>query len=205
MRKLSLLITTLFLLAGFAKTADAQSPVNFGVKGGLNIANIISDDDLDPRTGLYGGLTLDISLPALPLGIESGVYYTEKGAELSEGDYTAIGNIDYIEVPVMAKLSFGPPGPITPHFLVGPYAAYNINAEFEITDGTSTITEDFSDETTDVDFGGTVGIGTDLNVGLTKFNIQARYSRGFIDINEDGMEEDKEYNSVFTVSAGVMF
>ena len=205
MRKLSTIIITLLLVAGLTNKAQAQLPVDFGIKGGINLANIISDDDLDSLIGFHGGLVLDISLPALPIGIESGIYYSQKGAEITEGSFTGTGRLNYIEVPVMAKFSFGPPGPISPHFVIGPYAAYNVKAEFEITDGTSTFTEDFSDEITDLDFGGTIGIGTDFNVGLTKLNVQARYSRGFVDINDNGFEEDREYNSVFSISAGIMF
>ena len=103
----------------------------------------------------------------------------------------------------MAKINVGPPGPFTPHLLVGPYAAYNINAEWEATDGSS-LTSDRSDFTTDVDFGGIVGVGADFNAGVTKLNVQARYSRGFVDINDNG-NDDGVYHNVFTIAAGIMF
>ena len=188
-----------------AITAQAQSPVDFGLKGGINLANLANaDGDADTRTGLHAGLVLDFSLPMMPIGIESGIYYSQKGAEATFGGVNATSKLDYIEVPVMAKINVGPPGPFTPHILVGPYAAYNINAEWEGTDGSSTFTEDRSDFTTDVDFGGIVGVGADFNAGVTKLNVQARYSRGFVDINDNG-NDDGVYHNVFTIAAGIMF
>jgi len=191
---------------GLIQKTNAQSPVNFGIKGGVNFANLAnSDDELDSRSGVHAGLVLDLSLPLLPIGIESGVYYSQKGAELTEENITVTGKIDYIEVPLMAKINVGPPGPFSPHFVIGPYAAYNVNAEFEASDGNITINEDLDDMTSDFDFGGVIGIGADFNLGITRLNLQARYSRGFLDINDDGFEEDSEFNSVFSISAGILF
>jgi len=188
-----------------AITAQAQSPVDFGLKGGINLANLANTDgDTDTRIGFHTGLVLDFSLPMMPIGIESGVYYSQKGAEGTFGNDTDTSKLDYIEIPVMAKINVGPPGPFTPHLLVGPYAAYNINAELEVTNGLLTDTEDQSDIISDVDFGGIVGVGADFNAGVTKLNVQARYSRGFMDINDNG-NNDGVYHSVFSIAAGFMF
>jgi len=206
MRKLSTLIISTILFLSLAITAQAQSPVDFGVKGGINLADLANfDEDFNTRTGLHAGLVLDFSLPMMPIGIESGVYYSQKGSEATYGSGSLTFKLDYIEVPVMAKINVGPPGPFTPHILAGPYAAYNINAELEGTSGSSTATEDASDFTTDVDFGGIVGVGADFNAGVTKLNVQARYSRGFVDINDNGNDDDGVYHNVFTISAGIMF
>jgi len=194
---------------GLIQQTHAQSLVDFGIKGGLNFANLAgAEDDLDSRTGLHAGLVLDFSFPMIPIGIESGIYYSQKGAEVSEEGLTATWKLDYIEVPVMAKLNVGPPGPFSPHLLLGPYAAYNINSELDVTAGAASLTDetdDFSEITTDIDFGGVIGIGADFNLGVTKLNVQARYSRGFIDVNDNGFEDESQKNSVFSISAGIMF
>lgn len=203
-KKLTTSALSLLLIAtiGLFQQTNAQSPVDFGIKGGLNFANLAgSDDDLDSRTGIHAGLVIDFTLPLLPIGIESGIYYSQKGAEVSFEGITATGKLDYIEVPVMAKISVGPPGPFAPHIIAGPYAAYNVKSELD----DPMESTDMSDATTDIDFGGVIGLGADLNLGLTKVNVQARYSRGFVDINDNGFDEDGEYNSVFSISAGIMF
>lgn len=205
--KLTTIALSIFMIASFglSNQVNAQSPIDFGIKGGLNFANLSSDDDLDSRTGIHAGLVLDFSLPMLPIGVESGIYYSQKGAEFTENGITVTGKLDYIEVPVLAKISVGPPGPFSPHVLIGPYAAYNINAEFEASSGSASFSEDFSDETSDIDFGGIVGVGADFNLGVTKLNVSARYSFGLTDINDTDFDVDEEKHRVFMISAGIMF
>jgi hypothetical protein len=63
MKKLIVLAIGLF----FAGAANAQSPIRLGVKGGLNLPNIIKDNgNNDFKTkvnpGFNAGITLDINL-----------------------------------------------------------------------------------------------------------------------------------------------
>lgn len=206
-KRLTTAALSIFMIVsyGLIHQVNAQSPIDFGVKGGVNIANLSSDDDLDSRTGIHAGLVLDFSLPLLPIGVESGIYYTQKGAEFTEEGITVTGKLDYIEVPVLAKISLGPPGPFSPHVVVGPYAAFNTKAEFEASSGSASLSEDFSDQTSDLDFGAIAGVGADFNLGLTKLNVSARYSYGFSNINDSDFEVDEENNRVFMISAGIMF
>ncbi|CAN5443982.1 hypothetical protein BH23BAC3_BH23BAC3_14950 [soil metagenome] len=195
-----------FFSFGLIQQTNAQSPIDFGIKGGLNIANLAgAEDDLDSRTGIHAGLVLDFSFPLMPVGIESGIYYSQKGAQISEDGMTATWKLDYVEVPILAKISVGPPGPFSPHIVVGPYAAYNINSELDVSAGSASVIEDFSEFTSDIDFGGVIGVGADFSLGVTKLNIQARYSRGLLDVNDNGFEDEGEHNSVFSISAGIMF
>lgn len=200
MRKLSYIIIMLFLLAGFAKTAEAQSPINFGIKGGLNLSNM-SDGESDVRTGFTGGLVIDLGLPLMPLGIETGLYYSQKGVSDEADGSTQTLKLDYLEVPVLAKFSLGPPGPISPSFVVGPYAGYLLNSEFEGENEFGSGTVNLDDDTESVDFGLIAGVGVDFNLGLTKVNVQTRYGYGLVDAF-DG--EDSKHR-VLSITAGIMF
>lgn len=203
-RKVFILAAVCFLMTGLAGIVNAQTPVNFGLKGGLNFANISgSDADSEIRTGFTGGISLDISVPG-PLGIESGAFYSQKGAEFSEDGSEGTLSLDYIEVPVLAKVGFGPPGPASPHIILGPYVGFNVSAESEVSGGGFTFSGDISDDVNDTEFGGIAGLGIDLNLGLTKLNAQARYGMGFTNIfTEDGDEEIK--NSVISIVVGIQF
>lgn len=174
----------------------AQSPVKFGVKGGINLANISgTDTDFEIRQGMIIGASVDFSLPMLPIGVESGVYYTQKGAEFENIDY----KIDYIEVPVLAKVSLGPPGPISPHLIVGPTVGFMVNSEIEDSAGN---TLNVDDTTTEIEFGGLAGVGADFNVGLAQLNAQIRYNYGFTKVYEDS---DDGNNAVLSVVLGISF
>jgi hypothetical protein len=203
--KLPVMIAAILGMAFFTETVKAQSPVNFGIRGGLNISNLHgSDFDYDPRVGVHVGAVLDLSLPMLPIGIESGVFYAQKGAEADDEGITGKVKLDYIEVPVLAKIQLGPPGPISPHLLLGPYMAFNINAESEFTDGSTTVGGNLDDETRDLEFGAIAAVGLDFSLGVTKLNAQARYSYGFTSTFEDDFD-DGERNAVFTLAVGIMF
>lgn len=198
--KYIVLSSTIIFLTGAISTLAAQSPVSFGIKGGVNMANISGADyDTDPRNGFTIGASLDISIPLSPIGIESGAYFSQKG---TDGQSTL--KLDYIEVPVLAKISFGPPGPVSPHFIAGPYAGFNINAEGEISNGSGSVSGDISDQVEDLEFGGIAGLGLDLNLAVTKLNAQLRYSLGFTPIYTEDFD-DGEKNSVFSIVVGIGF
>ena len=224
-------LATLLAMVLFAQSAHAQSPLSFGAKAGINIANLSGDafDDADSRTGIIIGGVIDIGLPMLPIGLESGLYYSQQGATFSEQfeefgesfDLESSLSLDYLTVPVLGKLYFGPPGPISPHIVAGPYFAYLLDAESEVTMNGMTVSGDISDEIESLDFGLIAGVGVDFNVGVTKLNLQARYSLGLVDIadepeNDDFNNFDDDFdddfdvvtdskNRVFTITAGFYF
>lgn len=182
----SILVVGLVLFLGIQQTTYAQ--VDFGLRGGVNFSNFSDvDADLDSRTGFLIGAYLDIGIPMAPISVQPEVTYNQKGAEL--GGSTI--NVDYLEVPVLAKFSFVP-GPASPHIYAGPYAGFVINSE---SNGT-----DISDMT-ETDFGGIIGAGLDINAAVLKFNVGARYGFGLVDAFAGGQGK----NSVFSVVAGISF
>lgn len=210
MKKLSTLVITLLIAGGITANAQAQSPLSFGLKGGLNIADISGPDtDTDTRTGITGGLAVYLNLPALPIGIESGVYYSQKGTSYSDsdpdfGNYEETLKLDYIEVPVLARLSFATPGPIGPFFVAGPYIGFNINAQAEGTDDGFDFDEDISEVVNSTDVGLMFGAGLDFNLGVTALNAQARYSIGLTNVYDFDLD-DTYRNSVFSIVVGINF
>jgi hypothetical protein len=197
-KRIILILVTAALMAGVTAKVNAQSPISFGLKGGFNIANIAGEDfDADARFGLTAGAVIDISVPVLPFGVESGLYYSQKGADFTGG----ILRLDYLEVPVLAKFQLGPSGPITPHLVVGPYMGFNIKAESE----SEGFTEDVSDSINSTEFGGAVGVGIDFNLGVTKLNARAQYGYGFTDVFDDGGGGDAGNNAALSVTAGIWF
>jgi hypothetical protein len=202
---LPIVTAVMLLVSGMLHIVNAQSPVSFGLKGGINISNFSgSDFDYDARTGVMVGAVAAISLPALPIGIETGLFYTQKGAEASEDGITGALKVDYIEVPLLAKINLGPPGPIQPHLMVGPYLGFNVNAEAEISGDGGSLSGDISDETKSTEFGGIAGLGIDFNLGLTKLNAQLRYSYGFSSVFETDFD-DGEKNAALSIAVGIMF
>lgn len=187
--------------SGLPNAVNAQNPVDFGIKGGLNFATFHgSDADYETLSDYTVGIAIDISLPTLPVDIESGVYYSHKGAQADGGNVRL--NVEYIEVPVLAKYNLGLFNQISPHLILGPYAGYTINSNARgVTFSNVDSLEDF---TNDFDFGLMGGLGADLKVAVTTVNIQTRYSYGFTSVFDDGFDGDAK-NGVFSIVAGIMF
>ncbi len=202
---LSVILAGLFLFSVAPGATQAQGLVNFGIKGGVNIANISFDDfdDNDPRTGFTIGAALNIGFPMLPVGLETGLYYSQQGTTLKSTllDLEGTTKLDYLKIPVLAKVMLGPPGPLSPYFVAGPYAAFILNAEQETTTNGLSGTVDISDEVESVDFGLTMGVGADFKLMPATMSVQIRYSYGLTDI----FEETGSKNRVLSILAGFSF
>ena len=121
----------LFTLS-FASPLFAQFP-GLGVKGGVNLAsqNIDGDDAGDD------GLT---SFPALVIGafttyrvaswldVQPELLYSVKGSRVKDGGFTATALIDYLEIPLLARISRHGNGGMGFYAAGGPYAAFQLRA-----------------------------------------------------------------------------
>jgi hypothetical protein len=191
MKKLLAILCAIGLItAAGVNTAKAQSPVNFGLRAGLNFANFndLDGEKPDSRTGLMVGGYLNFKVPMSPISIQPEVLYSQKGAE--EAGTTI--ELDYLEIPVLAKFSFAP-GPATPHVYFGPYVGFVLKSEVSSGGASADI------DNTQTDFGGIVGAGLDLNLGVTELNAGVRYGFGLTDAFDGGQGK----NGVFSIVAGV--
>lgn len=202
-RGMSLLVAGL-LVFGFAGNAHAIAGMHIGVKGGMNIANQSTDGTApaDSRNGMaIGGW---VQMPVAPMfSIQPEAYFSMKGDSEESGGVTSSINMDYIEVPVLAKASFGPPAsPITPSLFAGPSIGINLKSEAEIS-GTGTTADgtfDVKDATKSTDFGLVFGGALEFgNVG-----IDVRYTKGLTNVASDsGQGEIK--NNVISILGSFRF
>jgi|SRR5699024_6939966 len=192
MKKLLYSLCILLAIGLVSKPAQAQSSIDFGIRGGLNFANLNDTDlDTDSRTGFMVGVYANYLIPNSPVSIQPEVLYTQKGFEY--GDATA--KLGYIEIPVLAKFDWVMDGNITPHVYFGPYIGFNVSAEAEGPQGDVDV--DIEDTVNTTDFGVIVGAGVDVN----RFNVGVRYGAGLTEVadNIDGK------NGVLSIVAGVSF
>lgn len=208
MKKITFITALTFL---FLAPLQAQH-LDFGVKGGVNFASITGDDtdELKSKTGFHLGLVAELSLSE-NFSIQPEVLYSAQGAK-AEGSDTWEGmtetwdytyNLDYINIPVLAKYY------VTPSLNIhaGPQMSLLINSQAEGEYTYDGVTESESMDLEDVkslDFALAAGVGYQLNMGVF-FN--ARYNVGLSNI-WDIEEENDDYsqkNSVFQLSVGFMF
>lgn len=188
--------TSLILLSICASGAPAVAQL--GLRGGMNLSKFVGGDANNSQS--TAGLNVGASIPLIhigPLSIVPEVYYSQKGAKqfdptaLAGGTATAPRSLefglDYIEVPVLAKISFPLARLLHGYVAGGPAYAWNINCSISVdSSGTTMNTNDcsqtfgsFKTAMQKADRGIVLGGGLDLNVlGLGGLNLDARVVRG---------------------------
>ena len=214
MRKFALLIAlTIFGIT----QANAQ---NFGFKGGYNYSSfngeVAKDNTLKGLSGFYVGALLELPLGDV-LSLQPEVIYSRQGAAwekdynipiLGKGSLKNDIKLDYLNIPVMAKVNLGPlflQGGVQFGFLVGkPETSSTINGR--------RITEELDkDAYASFDF----GVGAGLGVNLSEhFFIEARYTHSLtnaLDPDNNSLKnarisDDNNFkNAVLSVGLGVKF
>ncbi len=199
-----IIILALGLFAGTA--ANAQDAIKFGVKGGLNIANIIKDDgnnnfDTEAKLGFNAGVTVDIPLVA-GLAFTPEVLYAQKGYKQT----TSIGEFNrttsFIDVPILASFKLGSAFNI----VAGPQVSFLLSTKNKFKSDFGTVEQTIDEESDRFKkslVGGVIGFRYDIN---PKFDIHGRYALDFQKNNEDGSSNTPEFkNQVFSVGVGVKF
>jgi hypothetical protein len=184
--------------------ASAIGGVEAGVKGGVNFASQTWDpstaEPADYRTGLaLGGF---VGIPVMPsVKIQPEALFMMKGDEGESGGVTGTYKLNYIEVPVLAKVGFMSQSPAHPTLFVGPSIAINTTAKAEVSGGGLNAETDVKDDTNTMDFGVVVGGGIDF----TKIGFDVRYTRGLTNVNNSDGDDTTVNNSVISVMGTFRF
>ena len=180
----------------------------FGIKGGLNFANMLAKDaignfDTKMLTRMNLGVTAEFGADE-KFSFETGALLSFKGAKEDYGTAEGSYKITYLDIPLMAKLKFNSDeakfyGKFGPYLGIGLSGqSYDAGEGTKIKWGTS---EDGSSEyLKKLDYGISIGAGVEL--GAIDFGLT--YSLGLANIS--GMGDDtKIYNRVLSLSVGYKF
>lgn len=178
---------TLFISASFGMlhAQDANVNTEFGVKGGFNMSNLISDGENEPNDEniLYGfNAGVYATLPISDfVAIQPEILFTTKGSELEYNNAFATGNakfrLNYIEVPLLVRVN------VTKNFNVhaGAYASYLVSSKLT---GEGDFQFDQDVDTEDLnkfDAGLSAGVGVDFN----PISIGLRYNYGLTTVGKE--------------------
>jgi hypothetical protein len=211
-RYLSVTIPT-WLAALWIGVPATPVAAQFGIRGGMNLTKFVGGDAGENEAST--GLNLGASIPILrigPLSIVPEVYYSEKGSKQFDPmtSTTFEYGLNYIEVPVLAKLSFPLKGALRGYVTGGPAYAWNIDCTITATESETTNTlgecgETFSSFDTAMekaDRGVVIGGGLDFTVrGLGALNLDARIVRGLARLKSGNTGSDIK-NQAFTLMLG---
>lgn len=191
--------SALILLLTLACAAPAAAQVSYGVRAGVNLANVSFDGgDEVPASGRAGFLAgVFVTIPFGPLALQPEAIYTVKGASLDLDDLESDYIVDYLEVPVLARFRLGR----SAYVAAGPSMAFRLRARSRIAFGGSTEEIDLDDDVESFDLGVVGAAGLEFG----RWVVDARYTHGLSDTDADASDGVTVRNRVFSVSAGIRF
>lgn len=182
----------LAILAAGAVSSFAGD-LSFGAKAGLIATSITGipeewEDAKSYRTGFTGGIFLNYAFDGA-LSVQPELLYSQKGftGNLYDGyvDVDVSPQLDYIELPLLAKFTFGG-GKLRPCVFAGPSLAFATSSKLKVSVGWVSTKIDISSLTNDTELGVVAGAGFDYETARGTFTFDARYQRGFTNLVESG-------------------
>jgi opacity protein-like surface antigen len=207
-----------------ASATHAETTVDFGVKGGLNFANLSTDNgfeiedsvfvDMNSRMGMAGGAFVAFNV-AKGVAIQAEFLYSQKGAKFDttlmvetipvDAEFTF--KLDYIEIPVLLRYSIPTQSSVSPVLFAGPALAIKSTSKLKLK---ASAYGQSASETVDIedvkstDFGFVFGGGLDIALGRGKLVFDGRYTLGLTSVDDSPYEEDIK-NKAISVTAGYAF
>lgn len=189
----------------FFSTEKSDQPITFGVRAGLNFANMSWEEDhsslsLDSRTAFNVGLSVDFPL-LQSMYIQSGLYLSSKGCKEKSGSEEITMSPMYLEIPVLASYRYDISESTQLQLNVGPYFGYGIGGKYEAEKGDYSYDEDFfeDDDINKFDCGLQIGAG----VTFGKVYVGCGYQFGMANIIDDSDLSVKHKN--FMINVGYNF
>ncbi|MFC4817645.1 porin family protein [Flavobacterium sp. GCM10023249] len=185
MKKLLLTAAAIFAFS-FANAQETK----FGVKAGLNMADLGGDDadGIDSKISFHVGGFAEIKLSD-KFAFQPELVYSAQGGKVDGGTY----NFDYLNIPLMAKFY------ATEQFSIeaGPQVGFLMSGKIKPDSGDSV---DVKDELKSTDFGLNLGLGYNFTENISA---GLRYNLGLSQVVDADNVDVK--NNVFSLSVGYKF
>jgi hypothetical protein len=173
----------LLLLISAASFSTIHAQVRFGLKAGMNLANITNSGGGTTRVGFNGGVQTNIPVTS-QFSVQPEIMYSSQGAK---GDNDAVAVLNYINIPILFQ--YNNHSGFFAH--TGPQFGFLLNAKHK----QGNVTTDLTDVFKSSDFSWAFGGGYLFS---SRFGFNARYNLGFTKIVKDGSSSK---NVVFQVGA----
>ncbi|PWN65597.1 porin family protein [Chryseobacterium viscerum] len=171
------------------KETKKESGIELIPKAGINFANqsIKNVNGEKSKISFQAGLGVNIQTGVKNFSIQPEVNFISKGTKFKNSFGNETYNFNYIEVPVLAKYSFGPV-----YVNAGPSIGFLMGKSDKI--------KAVYGKTKTIDFGVQMGAGIAIPAGPGKMIIDGRYNLGLSNISDEKGVDVK--NRGFTVSLG---
>jgi len=205
---------SLLLLLLSPPLAQSQQPapsqgVAIGPVGGINFAKFGGSDvgNVDTRTGFMAGVFVSLPLGKY-LAIVPTAAYSQEGTSVDVGGgITGSFKLDYIEVPVLLKLSapLAGTGHLRPYVLAGPALGFLISCKIKASSGSQSAEANCDDPSVGAN-AKSLQFSTHFGAGLEigRLMLGLRYQLGLTSIDDTGADADVK-NRVLSIVGGYGF
>lgn len=180
-----------------------------GIKGGYALSKFsLTAAEAPPFMNLrspVGGIFFNLKLG--PLAIQPEVLYVRMGGKYDNGGGKVEERFDYVQVPVLLKLSVIPLGPIRPVIYAGGYGSYLLRARLVMMDDGGTIIDEaaVTDEYEKYDYGLVGGAGLEFKLLGISISIEGRYNYGLWNIIKNPPAGESRKNRSMMALVGIGF
>lgn len=204
-----LCVTAISAQAQDTKSSEKTNGLHFGIRAGLNLANILKTNDnsfsTQLKSGFNGGVFLELPI-VNGFSVQPEVQFSQKGykttgSSLVNGSYEYNVTTNYIEVPILAKFSPSKSFAI----VIGPQYSFLTSTKTNFTSGNANYQQLVQNDNNNLKkniLGGVVGI----EAGASNLIFSARYNLDFQQNNGDGSSTTPQYkNQVIAFGIGLRF
>lgn len=159
-----------------------QENLYYGVRIGMTGAGLGGDfDDLGTRVGMTLGGVVGLRVSSsTPVFLESGLYYTERGAKKKK----TVASLNYLEIPLLIKYGFKATDDIAVLPFIGPYFSYGISGKYKHESEGAVVSHSIYGDNGGIkhgELGFKLGCGAEYN----KLYLELGYQFGVSDIAKD--------------------
>ena len=165
-------ILTIIAIACIAFATPSQAQVKFGLKGGLNLTSLSTDNfagGVSNKSGFFIGPTVKFTLPVVGLSLDASALYDQRNAKIKKADATV--KFQSVQIPINVRYGLGLSSVVNVFAFAGPQFGFNIGDK---SNTFNTILNDVKGWTLkSSNISGNVGIGATV---FSKLQITANYN-----------------------------
>ncbi len=195
-----------FLAAGLLLASlSAQAQISLIPKAGVTLSSISYGDEANDqaaKVGFVGGLGVDIGIVENFFSVQPELLFIQKGEKYSAGGVETKATLNYLEVPVLAKVSFG--GELIKAYVnAGPSLSMGLTGKNKVEGGERAGETDirFGDASNDgrryldsrFDFGLQFGGGIGIGIGPGAVLADVRYGLGLTDLTDANRSKNRAF------------
>ncbi len=182
----------------FWSTSVAAQDVNFGLKAGLNFANIYGDDsDGNMKAGLVVGGLAKFAVTET-FAFQPEILYSQQGTKGEEDGASVKFKNDYLMIPLMAKMYVSPDFNIQ----IGPQIGFLLSAKIKGESGGVEASVDVKELYKKTDFGINAGVEYESEIGVL---VNARFGLGLTNVIDEDNGDINSKNSAIQLTVGYIF